>query len=151
MSIPPPTISQLAVALEIPDCGCPDRFRKICACHHECDCPRFPGEPCIHIRAANHDFSIDAWIALLLTVNRRAFALRPAPRRCSAVLSRQARVAIYQERRAAGLSLFHQADAWQGQPASDSEEELQVETLGERLRNGRSNPTEHGTWEDDDE
>lgn len=99
-----PDPRRLLEQLDIPDCTC-----------DEPHCP--------HLDQFLHDFdadtfplTLDEWAELQRAVDPQSFSdppLSPAP---AVALSRVARVAVYEQRRAAGTGLWHRGDLWRHAP-----------------------------------
>jgi hypothetical protein len=113
----PADLRRIAAGLEVPDCGCPVRWGKICPCDDSCDCPRvITSPPCPHVLAADHGSTLDDWAELCRLAYPTSVAgddgyeYRPPPGSAALALSRQARVALYRERHSEGESLFHPND-----------------------------------------
>ncbi len=111
---PPPTAPDVRTALtflEVPDCGCSLRRSpqtgKILLCRHlTAFCRRSL------LRA--FPLSIDEWADLLAELDRAEY-LEPLTRGPGALaLSREARVAVYAARVAAGQSPWNNLDSWRG-------------------------------------
>lgn len=147
-----PQLHSLVAALEIPECGCEVVWGQL----HTRECERLRGKerctcppvilspPCEHVLAADHDTDPDDWSALQRIDDAGEYARPPDPPPARG-LSRQNRVAVYEERAALGLGLWNDDDDWRGRAPDD---ELKVASVSQRegqtarLRNGRVNPNE---------
>src|SRR5262245_28539075 len=142
-SLPPLGLAELrrlARALEGRPCGCPVKFGlKVCQlagrpCVDGCDCPRWPGKPCRHVKGLWHKvprsdwIAVKEWAAILLALDPAQYAGRPPDARPARVLSRQARVEVLIERQRAGLDLWNSGDVFR----CDMEAELKVALLSVR-------------------
>lgn len=110
-------LAALADALEAPDC----------------DCDWQPGmDPCPHVLAAGHDVPVADWGRLLLLLRPDDYT-EPPPPAPTLVMSREARIAVYEERASLGQTLFHTDDAARD---PDPDAELHVAPVATRGRNG---------------
>lgn len=103
-----------------PQCSCPLKSVALCVrlgkpCSErerdgKCDCARTPGPPCKHMADHDHETPLEKWIELLRMVWPDEFADRPQADKPAMVLTREARVAIKQQRFEAGEGLWHPGD-----------------------------------------
>ena len=85
-------------------CTCP---RRPCGCPKgPCECPSLPGPPCPHVLAANHDYDLDEWLALLRIDDPEDYEGRPPAVWASNVSTRVARVEVLSLREEAGEDLW---------------------------------------------
>lgn len=124
LPLPPASLRKLALSLDLPDCNCK------------------PDEVCPHVALApDHDLNLEEWAELLQRVFPGQFTEPPPPSAPAVALSRQARVAVLEERRARRMALWHPLDSWR----QENHVEFEVEVQAVRLRNGAVDPEERLT------
>jgi hypothetical protein len=116
---------RLLAALEVPDCGCLPA--------DEDALPR----PCRHLRKFQRRLSPDRfpltirqWAELLALLDAEHHEPPPCPTPALA-MSRAARVAVYEQRETAGVSLWHAGDSWRHHERLDA-----LSVAVHRQRNG---------------
>jgi hypothetical protein len=81
-----------------------------------CHCPLWDDDgnispTCPHVRQITpHSLTLTQWSDLLSVSNPKGFEERPLPPVANQVLTREARIALYQHRHRRGLALFHPDD-----------------------------------------
>jgi hypothetical protein len=85
---------------------------------------------CKHVLEADHNLPLQDWLELLLLYDRAGHAEPPLPRPAGA-LSREGRLALMEERAAAGLAIFSPRDVRAGE-----DEQVSVQALKGRRQGG---------------
>lgn len=88
---------------------------------------------CLHgFDAPAHGETWDCWARLLAAAHPGEYEEPPLPGEAANVLTRQARVAVYEARERAGLGLFHPGDLWRPENADG----VKVAAVAANGRNG---------------
>lgn len=149
VTLPSPERARLArilATIEIPDCQC---LKVPEPCRHKrkdpetvCDCPEFV-PPCPHVlTAAQHVLSIDAWAELLLGLYPKEYLAAQRPDGAFLCYTREARVAVLENRLHHGLSLWNRRDITFMPEAMDDIGKQFATRNGRRLFNGADDPHE---------